>query len=319
MILSKTPLRMSFVGGSTDYFTNFDIPGKVIVTSIDKYIYILLNKKYDENIRVSYSETENVRKISLIKHELIREALKFFKIRNGIEVVTSADIPSSGSGLGSSSALTVGLVNAIGKFHKKNFNKNQLAKIACKIEVDKCKKPIGMQDQYSTSFGGLNKIEFKKKGVVVSKLELSNLRLNSFKNKIMIFYTGINRKADKILLKIRNSKNQFKHFYKLVDLVDDFEKELVSGELLNLGNIFHENWSLKKDLSSKVSSFYINEIYEEAIKAGASGGKLLGAGGGGYFMFFVEEKYQKNVRKKLSKLKQIEFNFEEKGSQSFIV
>ena len=154
MILSKTPLRMSFVGGGTDYFTNYKMHGRVITTSINKYLYVLFNKKHDDDIRVSYSQTENVKGVNQINHELIRETLKFFKIKNGIEIVTSADIPSSGSGLGSSSALTVGLVNVISEFKNKGLNKSDLAKLACKIEVERCNKPIGMQDQYATAFGG---------------------------------------------------------------------------------------------------------------------------------------------------------------------
>jgi len=319
MILSKTPLRVSFVGGGTDYFTNFGTPGRVIATSINKYLYILLNKKHDDEIRISYSETENIKNIKNIKHELIRETLKYFKINKGIEVVTSADIPSSGSGLGSSSALTVGLVNAINKYNKLNYNKSELAKIACKIEVDKCKKPIGMQDQYSTCYGGFNKIIFKNNKILVKRIDLNDSRMNNFQNKLMMFYTGVNRKADKILLKIKQKKNQFKHFHRLVKLVDNFEYELKSGNLRNLGEILHENWMLKKDLSTKVSSLKINEIYNNAIKSGAIGGKILGAGGGGYFLFYVDEKKQNKVKKALSKLKYIKFNFENNGSKTHLL
>ncbi|MDA9723979.1 hypothetical protein N9U39_01600 [Candidatus Pelagibacter sp.] len=319
MILSKTPLRMSFVGGGTDYFTDFGKNGKVIVSTINKYLYVLLNQKHDDKLRVSYSETENVSDVKFIKHELIRETLKFFEIKKGIEVVTSADIPSSGSGLGSSSALTVGLVNAIGKFNGKNFTKSHLANIACKIEVEKCNKPIGMQDQFSTAFGGFNKITFKKRGVEVTKINLSQTKLKNLNNNIMMFYTGVNRRADKILLKIKKNKNQFKHFYKLINLVDSFEKELIDGNFINIGKILDENWSLKKDLSNKVSNLKINEIYDTALNAGALGGKLLGAGGGGYFLFLVEKKNQKKVIKSLRKLKQINFKFEFNGSQSFLI
>ncbi len=317
MILSKTPLRMSFVGGGTDYFTNYKMHGRVITTSINKYLYVLFNKKHDNDIRVSYSQTENVKNVNQINHELIRETLKFFEIKNGVEVVTAADIPSSGSGLGSSSALTVGLVNAISEFNNKKLNKSELAKLACKIEVEKCNKPIGMQDQYATTFGGFNKIEFKKSGVVVKEIKLSKSRLQNFKSKLLMFYTGVNRKADQILLKIKKNKNQFKHYNKLLNLVDNFEKELLSGELKNIGNILHENWILKKDLSYKVSNLKINEIYQTAIDAGAHGGKLLGAGGGGYFIFYVDEKKQMSVKKSLSKLNHINFDFDKIGSQSF--
>ena len=221
--------------------------------------------------------------------------------------------------MGSSSALTVGLANAISKYKGKNLTKKELAYIACKIEVEKCNKPIGMQDQFSTAFGGFNKIEFKKSGIIVKKLKIPQKKLKYFRDNIMLFYTGVNRKADKILLKIKNNKNQFKHFYKLVNLVDSFEKELVDGNITNIGRILDENWSLKKDLSNKVSNLKINEIYDVAIDSGALGGKLLGAGGGGYFLFLVPQKKQKKVRKSLQKLEQIDFDFDSNGSQSFVV
>jgi D-glycero-alpha-D-manno-heptose-7-phosphate kinase len=317
MILSKTPLRMSFVGGGTDYLTDFKDHGRVITTSINKYLYILLNKKYDHRLRISYSKTENVDNIDQVNHKLIRETLKLFKLKKGLEIVTSADIPSSGSGLGSSSALTVGLVNAIFKFSNKTITKSELAKLACKIEIEQCNKPIGMQDQYATAFGGFNKIEFKKKKIVVKKIKLDKSRLKNFKSKIMMFYTGVNRNADHILQKIKRKKNQFKHYEKLINLVENFEKELLYGDLKNLGPIMHENWMLKKDLSSKVSNLKINEIYEAAINSGANGGKLLGAGGGGYFIFLAEKENQKKIKKNLSKLEYINFDFEEQGSKSF--
>ena len=319
MILSKTPLRVSFVGGGTDYFTNFETHGRVIATTINKYLYVLLNKKHNDEIRISYSETENVKKVFHIKHEIIRETLKYFRINKGIEIVTSADIPSSGSDLGSSSALTVGLINAVNKYKNLNLSKSKLSKFACEIEVNKCNKPIGMQDQYSTCYGGFNKIIFKNNKIFVNKINIPDIRLNNFQKKLMMFYTGVNRKADKILLKIKKNKNQFKHFHKLVKLVDEFEHELISGNLINIGGILHENWMLKKDLSTKVSSLKINEIYNNAISAGAVGGKILGAGGGGYFLFYVPEKKQRNVKKALSKLKEIKIDFENKGSQSYLL
>ena len=161
MLLSKTPLRISFAGGGSDYFNpESDLPGKVIVSTINKYMYVCLNKKYNSEIRAAYSFTENVKNAHQLNHDIIREALKLHKIINGVEITTLADIPSSGSGLASSSALSVGLSNVLRNFKNLKISKNLLASDACKIEIEKCKKPIGMQDQYSTAFGGLNKIEF---------------------------------------------------------------------------------------------------------------------------------------------------------------
>ena len=192
MLLSKTPLRISFVGGGTDYFNNkSNLRGRVIVTTIDKYMYVALNKKHNNECRISYSVTENVNNVSNIKHDIIREGLKLFKIKNGIELTTIADIPSSGSGLASSSALAVGISNVLNKFHRNFVTKKEIAQQACEIEIKKCKKPIGMQDQYSTAYGGLNKIEFYNNKVFVKRLNLSKNILLDFNKHLLLFYTGI--------------------------------------------------------------------------------------------------------------------------------
>ena len=316
MILSKTPLRVSFVGGGTDYFnSNSNLPGRVIVTTIDKFIYILVNQKHDENIRVSYSETENVNKINNLKHKLIRETLKFYNLKKAIEIATVADIPSSGSGLGSSSALTVGLVNCFKKYLGQKISKKILAKEACKIEIEKCRKLIGMQDQYSTAYGGFNRIEFMNNKVSVKKLNISNENKKIFNNHLLLFYTGINRQADKILNKINKSKNRFKDYEKMSNLALNFEKEIINKNYIECGKILHENWLLKKNLNKNVSSINLDQIYEASINAGAEGGKILGAGGGGYFLFLVKPKKQKNVISNLKRLKLINFNFYKNGSK----
>ncbi len=299
MILTKTPLRISFAGGGSDYFhDNLEIDGKVVVTSINKYIYTIFNNRYDKNVRASYSLTENVSSSTHIKHQLIRETLKYFNFMKGVEVVTSADIPSSGSGLGSSSALIVGLVNAM--YGKGKIPNKKIAETACEIEINKCKKPIGFQDQYATCFGGLNSINFSSdKKIKVEKIKLTNKRKENFKNNLMLFYTGINRKADKILKKIVKSKKHKINHSLLASLANNFEYELKNGDLKNCGKILHENWMIKKDSNSLVSPSKLDEIYEVAIENGAIGGKLLGAGGGGYFLFFVEKKKSGEDQKKI--------------------
>ena len=173
MLLSKTPFRISFAGGGSDYFNNSsDAKGRVLVTTIDKYIYVALNERYNDEYRISYSETEITKSLKKIKHEIIRNTLQFYKINNGMEIVTIADIPSSGSGLASSSALTVGLVNLLNRYKNKKISKKNMAEQACLIEINKCKKPIGMQDQYSTTFGGLNRFEFYNNKVKIKKILL---------------------------------------------------------------------------------------------------------------------------------------------------
>lgn len=316
MLLSKTPLRISFVGGGTDYFNNkSNLKGRVIVTTINKYMYVSLNKKYNDECRISYSTTENVKNVNNIKHDIIREGLRLFNIKNGIELTTIADIPSSGSGLASSSALAVGLSKVLSGFKGIKTNSRIIAEKACEIEIKKCKKPIGMQDQYATSFGGLNKIEFYKNKVEVKKIKISKKNLTNFNNHLALFYTGINRKADKILTKIKKAGNQFVNFEKLSELAKYFEEELISNNFTNCGHILHENWMIKKNLDQSVSSLDLDDIYNTALNSGAIGGKLLGAGGGGYFLFVVKPKNKKNLVNNLKKLKYISFSFTQKGTE----
>ena len=319
MLLSKTPLRISFAGGGSDYFNpNSDLPGKVIVSTINKYMYVCLNKKYNSEIRAAYSLTENVKNTHKLNHDIIREALKLHSIINGVEVSTLADIPSSGSGLASSSALSVGLSNVLRKFKNLKISKTLLASDACKIEIEKCRKPIGMQDQYSTAFGGLNKIEFfKNNRIKVSKINIKLDRINLFKKNLMLFYTGINRKADKILYKIKKKGTQHVNHDRLHHLATNFEKELKNGDMINLGSILHEGWLLKRDLDKSVSSLSLDRIYNTALNAGALGGKILGAGGGGYFLFIANPRDHKNIKNRLKKLKFINFELTEGGSKAF--
>ena len=316
MIISKTPFRISFVGGGSDHFNNKSIvPGKVICTTINKYMYININKKYDNKVRLSYSITENKNNVKELDHLLIKKSLEHFKIKSGIEITTLADIPSSGSGLGSSSALCVGLAKALNRFKGKEISKIELSKTAALIEIEKCKKPIGLQDHYAAAYGGFNSITFNQnKTVNVKKINISEKRLKTFKKHLIMFYSGINRKADKILGKIKKEKNENTHYEKLSILAKNFEYELTKGNLLNLGHILNENWMLKKNLHKSVSNINLDNIYDRAISAGAMGGKLLGAGGGGYFLFFVKPEKQKDVKKKLSKFQCIDFDFSNEGS-----
>ena len=207
MIITKTPFRISFVGGGTDHFnTSSKVPGRVICTTINKYMYVAVNQKHDDKVRLSYSVTENVNNTKQLDHLIIRKTLEYFKINKGIEIVTIADIPSSGSGLGSSSTLTVGLTHALYEFKKRQINKKKLSQEACNIEINKCKKPIGMQDHYAAAYGGFNSILFKNnKTVTVNKVKISNNRLQNFKDHLIMFYSGINRKADNILGKIKKA------------------------------------------------------------------------------------------------------------------
>ena len=320
MLLSKTPFRISFAGGGSDYFNkNSNTKGRVITTTINKYMYVMLNKRYNREVRASYSETEIKNSANMLKHQIIRESLKYYNIKNGIEIVTVADIPTSGSGLASSSALTVGLVNLFNKLKGSKISKEKIAHEACIIEIDKCKKLIGMQDQYATTYGGLNRFQFFKNKVDQKKIILNQNLSEDFNNHLHLFYTGINRQAHKILSNIKKGGNQFVNYEKLSNLADNFEKELMLGNFINCGKILHENWMLKKNSDQSVSSLNLDKIYNTALNSGAVGGKLLGAGGGGYFLFLAKIKNKKKLIKSLSKLEYINFKFTKKGSEVFTI
>jgi len=316
MILTKTPFRISFAGGGSDYLLkNSNSIGNVVSVTIDKFIYVTINKKHDNRYRVSYSQTENVNNLNDIKHDIIRNSVKFSKIKDYLEIVTMADIPSSGSGLGSSSSLTVGLLNALYKFKEKKISSYGLAMKSYFVESKLCNKPIGLQDQFNASHGGLRHYIFNSNGTVLNKkILISKKRIKDFKRNLILFYTGINRKADKIIKKINNNKNII-NFKKLSDLALEFKYELENGDLDNLGKILNENWNIKRKLDSSVSSVEIDYFYNTALKYGATGGKILGAGGGGYFLFFAQKEYHKILEKKLKPMQKIDFDFYNEGSK----
>ena len=321
MIVSKTPLRMSFIGGGSDlpayYIKN---KGAVISTSIKKYVYIALHPKFDNKFRLSYSKTEDVTDIKDIEHPLFRETLDFLEIKNGLEISSMADIPSKGSGLGSSSSFTVGLLNALYAYKNINPTKSMLAEQACNIEIIRCGEKIGKQDQYAASFGGLNLIEFNQNGSVdVNPLNADIEFIDEFEKNIIVFFTGITRKASSILVQqsknIKNSDTKTKILEKMVDLCYVFKNEVENNDIKNLGKILDENWNLKKSLVEKITNPTIEEIYSIAKNNGAAGGKLLGAGNGGFVMFIANPKYHNQIRNKLSNLKEVNFKFDSFGSE----
>lgn len=309
MIISKTPFRISFVGGGTDNLKNQNFTGQVVSSTIDKFIYITLNKKFDNKIRFSYSITENVKNANKLKHEMLRETCKFFKINSGFEIASIGDIPSSGSGLGSSSSFLVGLIRCINEYKSLKLTKKKIAEIACHIEIKILKKPIGMQDQYSAAYGGLNHIIFKKNKIIVKKLNITKKRLKNFENNLFLYFTNITRKSNKILKDVKKNKN-LKILKKISSLTSEFIKELRNGELNNIGKILHKGWLLKKCLSSNTSSLRLDKMYQYAISSGALGGKLLGAGGGGFFLFYVPRNNQKNFLQKMKKFKKVDFKLD---------
>ena len=321
MIISKTPLRMSFVGGGSDMSAFYQkYGGAVLSTAIDKYIYINVNKKFDNGIRIAYSKTEEVDTVSQIDHKLVKQCLKYLNINGGVEITSIADIPSKGTGLGSSSSFTVGLLNALNAYNNKYSSKEKLGFDSCKIEIDICKEPIGKQDQYAAAFGGFNLIEFKKDdSVIVNPVVASVNTMNEIKDSLILFYTGITRSASSILLKqkkeIINDDKKQKNLLKMVDLTYDLYNEIQNNNFQVFGEILHENWLLKKSITGGISNKFIDECYDAAIKSGAIGGKILGAGAGGYLLFYAPKKYHRKIQNSLSHLKKVDFNFENSGSQ----
>jgi D-glycero-alpha-D-manno-heptose-7-phosphate kinase len=320
MIMSRTPLRMSFVGGGSDLpaFYRKEV-GAVISTAVDKYIYIAVNNKFDGRLRVSYTKTEEVDNSSQVEHPLVREALKILGIRSGLEIVSMADIPSKGSGLGSSSAFTVGLLNALHAFKHSSASKETLAKLACRIEIEECREPIGKQDQYASAYGGLNFIRFHQDdSVTVDPIICSSDMLKCIEKSTLVFYTGRTRSASAILAKqaveLRDVV-KMNLVRRMVRLAFDLKGELESGSLDNFGAILNENWMIKTQLAAGISDPEIDSWYRVGISNGASGGKILGAGNGGYLMFYACPERHSKIRSALSNLQCVKFGFDRCGTQ----
>ncbi|HKI69502.1 MAG TPA: GHMP kinase, partial [Verrucomicrobiae bacterium] len=288
MIISKTPLRMSFVGGGSDlpvFYRKFG--GAVVSTAVNKFVYVTVNQKFDEKIRVSYSRTEEAKSVQKVKHPLVREGMRLLGIDGGVEITSIADIPAKGTGLGSSSSFTVGLLNALHAFANRFASAEQLARESCVIEIERCGEPIGKQDQYAAAFGGFNFIEFNPDdSVSVEPIICKRETMQQLQANTLAFYTGITRSASALLKTqqqaVANQKAKQKTMLKMVELARVLKAELQKNNLAAFGEIIHENWLLKRSLAREVSNRAIDDWYATARKAGAVGGKLLGAGSGGF-------------------------------------
>jgi D-glycero-alpha-D-manno-heptose-7-phosphate kinase len=320
MIISKTPMRMSYVCGGSDMSNYYrEEIGAVVSTTIDKFMYLVVNRKFDGDIRLSYAKTEIVATRSEIKHPLVREALEMTGIDGGIEIASLADIPSQGSGLGSSSAYTVGLLNALYAYKGSYASKKTLAEQACEIEIIKCKEPIGKQDQYAAAFGGLNFIRFhSNEAVSVEPVVCRPETFMELQENTLVFFTGRTRSAS-VVLKDQSAalleKNKKLLMNRMVELAFDLKVELESNSLINIGNILDENWRLKSQLTQGITDNEIDEWYSLGIRSGAAGGKLLGAGNGGFLMFFAPRERHASIKAALPKLRPVTFNFDQSGTQ----
>ena len=320
MIISKTPYRISFFGGGSDY-PNFyrKYGGSVLSATIDKHIYItarFLPKFFKHKYRIVWSKIEMVESISQIKHPVVNKILKYLKINEGLEIHYDGDLPA-GSGMGSSSCFTVGLMNALLNLKKIKLSKKKLSDKSIFFEQNIMKEAVGSQDQIASSFGGFNKINFNKNGKIkIKKIKLSkNLKILN-KNLILI-YTGIKRNAHDIAKEYINkvSKSKKKYIDNIKNYVEQGEKILNSGDIDDFGRLLDEAWQEKKKLSNLISNKDIDYLYDQAIKHGALGGKLLGAGGGGFLLMYMKKKYQKKFFKKYRKIQHVSFDFSDSGSQ----
>ena len=323
MIGTRTPFRISFVGGGSDLKEFYSkVPGSVVSTSIDKYMYIFVHQYFDGKIQVKYSKTELVDRIDQIKHPIVREALRKFKL-NGIDINSIADIPS-GTGLGSSSSYTVGLLHALYAYCNKYASSEQLAQEACELEIDILGEPIGKQDQYAAAYGGLNFIKFyPNEDVDIEPILLLPSKYTELQQNLLMFYTDKRRSASDVLTdqkrNIISDKKKFKALVRMTELAEEMKKSLIDSNLEDFGYILDENWHLKKSLSNKISEDEIEILYEKAKDSGALGGKLLGAGGGGFLLFYCEQEYQEKLRYVLKNLRELEFRFERAGSKLIYV
>lgn len=318
MIIVQTPLRISFFGGGTDFREFFhQEEGWVLTSAIDKYIFVTIKERFDNKIRVGYTRTELVDHIDELQHELVRECLRKTGIRQGVEISTMADIPSEGSGLGSSSTVTVGLLNAMYNYLGTPVDHERLAHEACAIEIDVLRKPIGVQDQYIAAYGGQRFMRFCRNGNI--ELESLGLDLNQSRKlnrSLMLFYTNIPRKAESVLTEqVKNMDTNLEVLRELKRLALSARECLRTEAFDDFGSLLDQSWQFKKQLASSVSNSVIDEIYQQAQKAGALGGKITGAGAGGFLLLYCPPSKQDDVRHALRRLTELPFALARDGTK----
>jgi D-glycero-alpha-D-manno-heptose-7-phosphate kinase len=318
MIVTQTPLRVGLVGGGTDlpgYYREHG--GRVLNAAIDKYIYVIVKQRFDDDIYVNYSQKEIVSRVEDIQHELVREALYMTGVRSGVEITTLADIPSAGSGLGSSSAVTVGLLHALFAYRGRQVTAQELAERACTIEIDRCHKPIGKQDQYAAAYGGICDLRFGPGDRVdVEQINLSPQMRRLMSNELLLFYTGITRSADVILgEQSANTTDRLPQLAQLRDLAGEAADGLRAGDIEAVGVAMNKSWEAKRTLASGISNSQIDHAVEDALAAGATGAKVTGAGGGGFLLVVCPLERQRAVRDALSQMRELPIRVDPSGSR----
>ena len=320
MVIVKTPLRISFVGGGSDmknYYCQRD--GKVVCTAIDKFVYAIVKERFDDKIYINYSRKECVDHVDEIRHDLVREAMRMTGVKKGVEITTLADIPSSGSGLGSSSSISVALLHAIYAHQNVLVTAEQLASDACRIEIDILKKPIGRQDQYAAAFGGINRFTFRKGDHTLrTAMDMASVPKRRFSSSLLLYFTGITRRADIILSKQTENlltPETSGTIDEMVALVDPFAEAMASEDIETCGDLLARNWKLKQTLADGISNPAIEKMYKKAMDAGAHAGKIAGAGGGGFLLLIVPRESQNSVFEALQSYRELPFMVEENGSK----
>lgn len=318
MIIVQTPLRISLFGGGTDFPSFFmEEGGCVLSSAIDKFIFVAIKERFDSKLRIGYTQAEMVDEIDQIRHELIRESLRLTGIERGVEITTMGDIPSEGSGLGSSSTVTVGALHAMYTYRGEIISAERLAREACAIEIETLKKPIGVQDQYIAAYGGLRYFEFLPGGEVRSeKIKISPEAQRVLNDNLLLFFTGTTRQSSSILKEQTNNiKDRLSELREIKQMTCQARSDIEKGNFDALGVLIHQSWQLKKRLAGTISNGHINEIYKSARRAGATGGKITGAGGGGFLLLYVPYKHQNKVRTALNGLQELPFRLEADGTK----
>jgi D-glycero-alpha-D-manno-heptose-7-phosphate kinase len=318
MIITRTPFRVSFAGGGSDLQAYYQRePGVVLSTTIDKYMYLAVKEHFGDNFRISYSKTEHAATVEEIDHRIVRECFRSLDVKRGLEVVSMADLPAQ-SGLGSSSSFTVGLLNALYAMKGTVVTAERLAREACEIEIEKLQEPIGKQDQYIAAYGGLQMIQFNPDGTVfVDPVVCTVDTRRELNRRLLMFFTGLTRDARDVLSKQKTgTASKLPVLRRMCEIARELRDVLTTGRDLNVfGHKLHEAWIAKKSVETSISNPKIDEWYERGLRAGALGGKLLGAGGGGFLLFFCEPHQQDSLREELSELKEVPFSLEPQGSK----
>jgi len=318
MIITQTPLRISLAGGGTDFADYYTARGgAVLSTAIDKYVFVILKERFDDKIYINYSKKEIVNSVDEIEHDLVREAMRISGVEKGVEITTLADIPSEGTGLGSSSSITVGLLNAFYAYKGELVTAEQLAREACKIEIEVLGRPIGVQDQYTAAYGGTQVFSFHKNHrVKVEPISINGSGKMELSSKLLLFFTDITRKSQSILT---GQKANINHRLDELDRIKKYvaltREAIQNGDFDKIGQFLHQSWEEKKKLTSGISNQSIDELYQRALNAGAIGGKISGAGGGGFLLLYCPLKDQDQLREELKNLRELHFQLELDGSK----